>query len=132
MRAFYLKNAHAKAKEAVDFEAQRAMYKDVQAEKDALADLVAERKKLAAAIEVKKAWLSNKLVAASRTEAGDSFLQDLAENEDSDNEVTNTELVEVSLFYREAKTMSVAVEMLCLSRVTITKIILTITKFSNV
>ena len=45
--------------------------------------------------------------------------------------VTNTELVEVSLFYREAKTMSVAVEMLCLSRVTITKIILTITKISN-
>ena len=45
--------------------------------------------------------------------------------------ITNTELVEVSLFYREAKTMSVAVEMLCLSRITITKIILTITKFSN-
>ena len=45
--------------------------------------------------------------------------------------ITNTELVEVSLFYREAKTMSVAVEMLCLSRVTITEIVLTITKFSN-
>ena len=44
---------------------------------------------------------------------------------------TNTELVEVSLFYGEAKTMSVAVEMQCLSRVTITEIVLTITKFSN-
>ena len=45
--------------------------------------------------------------------------------------VTNTELVEVSLFYGEAKMMSVAVEMQCLSRVTITEIVLTITKFSN-
>ena len=45
---------------------------------------------------------------------------------------TNTELVEVSLFYREAKTMSVAVEMLCLSRITIRKVTVTIREISNV
>lgn len=96
IRSFHLKNANLLAKEAVDFEAQQDLRKQVHNEQEALAALVLERKKIAAALEVKKAKKSQKLVNTSREQAGEAFLNDLKENDDSDNEVEYNDAIEAS------------------------------------
>ncbi|KLO03974.1 hypothetical protein SCHPADRAFT_897404 [Schizopora paradoxa] len=96
MRGYHLKTASLLAREALFFGGQKEDRKQIRNEQDELEDLVFEQKQLAVLAEVKLAKRSQKLVNMTRTKAGDAFLQDLEENDNSDNELDYNDIVETS------------------------------------